>query len=198
MQISETTRDEAFRLFGRLVARSDPGRLEAWADLGLTMTQLRLLFLLRPADGLSAGAIADQLRVTPSTLTRIMDRLVRHDLVRRETDCNDRRLVRHHLTAGARRIIEEMERFGRARMDRTIVGTSMPRIIADLGGFGLYSWVGTGFLLASTATVPVVGKLTDIYGRKPFYMAGIFILILGSALCGSSQNVEQLIAFRVI
>ena len=84
------------------------------------MTQLRLLFLLRPADGLSAGAIADQLSVTPSTLTRIMDRLVRHDLVRRETDCNDRRLVRHHLTAGARRIIEEMERFGRARMDRIL------------------------------------------------------------------------------
>jgi EmrB/QacA subfamily drug resistance transporter len=85
-----------------------------------------------------------------------------------------------------------------AAMDQTIVGTSMPRIIADLGGFGLYSWVGTGFLLASTATVPIVGKLTDIYGRKPFYMAGIFILIVGSALCGSSQNVEQLIAFRVI
>ena len=85
-----------------------------------------------------------------------------------------------------------------AAMDQTIVGTSMPRIIADLGGFGLYSWVGTGFLLASTATVPVVGKLTDIYGRKPFYMGGIFVLILGSALCGSAQNVEQLIAFRVI
>jgi EmrB/QacA subfamily drug resistance transporter len=83
-------------------------------------------------------------------------------------------------------------------MDQTVVGTSMPTIIADLGGFGLFSWVGTGFMLASTATVPVVGKLSDIYGRKPFYMAGIFILILGSALCGSSQNVEQLIAFRVI
>ncbi|MGH9201950.1 MAG: MFS transporter, partial [Vicinamibacterales bacterium] len=83
-------------------------------------------------------------------------------------------------------------------MDQTVVGTSMPTIIADLGGFGLFSWVGTGFMLASTATVPVVGKLTDIYGRKPFYMAGILILILGSALSGSSQNVEQLIAFRVI
>ena len=83
-------------------------------------------------------------------------------------------------------------------MDQTVVGTSMPRIIADLGGFGLFSWVGTGFMLASTATIPVVGKLSDIYGRKPFYMAGIFILILGSALAGSSQNIEQLIAFRVI
>jgi len=122
MQISDTTRDEAFRLFGKLVARSDPGRLEAWADLGLTMTQLRLLFLLRPADGLSAGAIADQLGVTPSTLTRIMDRLVRHDFVRRETDCNDRRLV-------------EMERFGRARMDRILARLSpleLERVVLGL------------------------------------------------------------------
>jgi len=124
MQISDHTRDEAFRLFGTLVARSDPGRLEAFADLGLTMTQLRLLFLLRQADGLSAGALADQLGVTPSTLTRIMDRLVRHDLVRRENDSNDRRLVRHHLTAEARRTIEEMERFGRARMDRILARLS--------------------------------------------------------------------------
>src|SRR2546426_9354371 len=69
-------------------------------------------------------------------------------------------------------------------MDQTVVGTSMPRIIADLGGFGLFSWVGTGFLLASTTTVPIVGKLSDLYGRKPFYMAGILILILGSALSG--------------
>jgi EmrB/QacA subfamily drug resistance transporter len=85
-----------------------------------------------------------------------------------------------------------------AAMDQTVVSTSMPRIIADLGGFWLFSWVGTGFLLASTATVPIAGKLTDIYGRKPFYMGGILILLVGSALCGSSQNVEQLIAFRVI
>ncbi|HET9477577.1 MAG TPA: MFS transporter, partial [Dehalococcoidia bacterium] len=85
-----------------------------------------------------------------------------------------------------------------AAMDQTVVGTSMPRIIADLGGFGLFSWVGTAFMLSSTATVPVIGKLTDIFGRKPFYMGGIFTLLLGSALCGTSQNVEQLIAFRVI
>src|SRR5439155_23712687 len=85
-----------------------------------------------------------------------------------------------------------------AAMDQTVVGTSMPRIIADLGGFGLFSWVGTGFMLASTATVPIVGKLTDIFARKPLYMAGVSILLAGSALSGSSQNVEQLIAFRVI
>lgn len=85
-----------------------------------------------------------------------------------------------------------------AAMDQTIVSTSMPRIIADLGGFGLFSWVGTSFMLTSTTTVPIVGKLTDMYGRKPFYMAGIVILLLGSALAGSSQNVEQLIAFRIV
>src|SRR3990172_7454637 len=62
-------------------------------------------------------------------------------------------------------------------MDQTVVSTSMPKIIADLGGFGLLSWVGTGFMLASTATVAVVGKLTDIFGRKPFYMAGILVLV---------------------
>jgi EmrB/QacA subfamily drug resistance transporter len=83
-------------------------------------------------------------------------------------------------------------------MDQTIVGTSMPRIIASLGGFGLFAWVGTGFMLASTSTLPIVGKLSDIFGRKPFYMAGIVILLVGSALCGSSQNIEQLIAFRVV
>jgi EmrB/QacA subfamily drug resistance transporter len=85
-----------------------------------------------------------------------------------------------------------------AAMDQTVVGTSMPRIIAQLGGFGLFAWVGTGFMLASTSTLPIVGKLSDIFGRKPFYMAGIVILIIGSALAGSSQNIEQLIAFRVI
>ncbi|HEU4758479.1 MAG TPA: MFS transporter, partial [Dehalococcoidia bacterium] len=83
-------------------------------------------------------------------------------------------------------------------MDQTVVGTSMPRIVGDLGGFGLFSWVGTSFMLTSTTTVPIVGRLTDIYGRKPFYMAGICILLLGSALAGSSQTIEQLIAFRIV
>src|SRR3990172_10862378 len=85
-----------------------------------------------------------------------------------------------------------------AAMDQTVVGTSMPRIVADLGGFGLFSWVGTSFMVTSTTTVPIVGKLTDLFGRKPFYIAGVAILLLGSALAGSSQNMEQLIAFRAV
>src|SRR3989337_624054 len=95
----EILRERAFRLFGRAMVRLDPGRLEAWVELGLTMTQLRVLFVLRAEDGASAGALAERLRVTPSTLTRIVDRLVRQGLVRRETDHGDRRLVRHHLSA---------------------------------------------------------------------------------------------------
>ena len=110
--------EEAFQLFGRVLARSDPGRLEAWAGLGLSMTQLRVLFILRAEEGLSAGALAERLSVTPSTLTRIMDRLVRNDLVRREVDDDDRRLVRHRLTSAGLRTVEEMERTGRARMNQ--------------------------------------------------------------------------------
>ena len=123
--------EEAFQLFGRIVTRSDPGRLEAWAGLGLTMTQLRVLFLLRAEDGLSAGGLADQLHVTPSTFTRIMDRLVGNDLVRRQADDGDRRLVRHYLTAAGRRTVEEVERTGRARMN-IIFGRLQPEQLERL------------------------------------------------------------------
>ncbi len=109
---------EAFQLFGRIVTRSDPGRLEAWVGLGLTMTQLRVLFMLREESGLSARALAQRLNVTPSTLTRIMDRLVRNDLVRREVDEDDRRMVRHYLTSAGLHTVEELERTGKARMNR--------------------------------------------------------------------------------
>ena len=85
-----------------------------------------------------------------------------------------------------------------AAMDQTIVATSLPRIVADLGGLGLFPWVFTAFMVTSTVTVPIVGKLTDLYGRKPFYIAGIAILLLGSALSGSSQSMEALIAFRAV
>jgi DNA-binding MarR family transcriptional regulator len=116
----ESLRERAFILFARAIARSDPARLEAWVELGLTMTQLRVLFLLRTEDGASAGALAESLKVTPSTLTRIVDRLVRQGLVRRETDDGDRRLVRHYLSASGASTVEELERSGRARMDEVM------------------------------------------------------------------------------
>ena len=85
-----------------------------------------------------------------------------------------------------------------AAMDMTVVSTSLPRIVASLGGLGLFPWVFTSFMITSTTAVPIVGKLTDLFGRKPFYIAGVAILMLGSVLSGSSQTMEQLIAFRAV
>src|SRR5436190_7694028 len=81
-------------------------------------------------------------------------------------------------------------------LDQTIVGTAMPRIIAELQGFDHYAWVTTAYLLTSTAVVPIVGKLSDIYGRKLFLIAGAAFFVLASALCGLSQNMTELIVFR--
>jgi len=81
-------------------------------------------------------------------------------------------------------------------LDQTIVGTALPKIIADLNGFEHYTWVATAYLLTSTAMMPIVGRLTDMYGRKWFYIIGIVIFLIGSALCGLSQNMTQLILFR--
>lgn len=81
-------------------------------------------------------------------------------------------------------------------LDQTIVGTAMPRVIADLGGFDHYAWVATAYLLTSTASVPIFGKLSDIYGRKWFYIGGMVLFLVASALCGASQSMLQLILFR--
>ncbi len=81
-------------------------------------------------------------------------------------------------------------------LDQTVVGTAMPRIIADLGGFNRYTWVGISYMVASTTLVPAIGRLTDMYGRKRFFIAGLAIFIAGSVLAGLSQTMNQLIAFR--
>ncbi len=81
-------------------------------------------------------------------------------------------------------------------LDQTIVATAMPRIIGDLEGFDRYTGVTTAYLVASTIVLPIVGRLTDLYGRKWFYIAGIIIFLIGSALAGLSQNMTQLIIFR--
>ncbi len=81
-------------------------------------------------------------------------------------------------------------------LDQTVVGTALPQIIADLKGFEHYTWVATAYLLTATIMMPIVGRLTDMYGRKWFYIVGIAIFLVGSALCGISQNMTQLILFR--
>jgi multidrug resistance protein len=81
-------------------------------------------------------------------------------------------------------------------LDATIVGTALPQIVRDLHGLGRYSWVVTAYLLTSTTMVPIVGKLSDQFGRKRFLLAGIVLFMLGSALAGTSRTMTQLILFR--
>ena len=85
-----------------------------------------------------------------------------------------------------------------ASLDQTIVSTAMPRIIADLEGFDRFTWVTTAYLLASTTVLPIVGKLSDSYGRKWFLISGTVIFLGGSVLAGLSQDMTQLIIFRGI
>ncbi|MBI1784493.1 MFS transporter [Candidatus Sumerlaeota bacterium] len=81
-------------------------------------------------------------------------------------------------------------------LDQTIVSTAMPEVVRELSGLEHLSWVFTAYMLASTVTVPIYGKLSDIYGRRGFYLAGIGIFLLGSMLSGQARSMGQLIAFR--
>src|SRR5690348_10148868 len=81
-------------------------------------------------------------------------------------------------------------------LDGTVVGTAMPRIIADLNGFELYAWVTTAYLLAQTAVIPLVGKLGDIYGRKWLAVGGVVVFVGASALCGMASSMAWLIVAR--
>ncbi len=101
--------------YGRAAGIFDPNRLEVWEDLGLTMSQLRVLYMLQAAPGTPAGAVAAQLKVRPSTATGIVDRLVeKQKLVRRERDADDRRRVRIYLTEQGRKVITELDARKRA------------------------------------------------------------------------------------
>jgi len=81
-------------------------------------------------------------------------------------------------------------------LDQTVVSTAMPRIISDLGGFSHYTWVTTAYIITSAATIPITGKLTDMYGRKVFYVSGLVVFVLASLLCGLSNTMTQIIVFR--
>src|SRR3954470_23028401 len=83
-----------------------------------------------------------------------------------------------------------------AALDQTIVGTALPRIVTDLHGNDVYVWAFTSYLLTATVSGPIYGKLSDIYGRRPIFLAGVGIFLTGSLLCGLSQEMWQFIAFR--
>ena len=87
---------------------------------------------------------------------------------------------------------------GLASLDQNIVATALPGIVSELGGLAHLSWVVTAFLVASTATTPLYGKLSDIYGRKRLFFVAVGIFLVGSALCGLARDMGQLIAFRAV
>jgi len=85
-----------------------------------------------------------------------------------------------------------------AALDQTIVSTALPTILSDLNGFNNYTWVVTAYLISSTLVIPVVGKLSDQFGRKWFIVVGVVLFLIGSALSGASQTIGQLITFRAL
>src|ERR1700733_10234999 len=85
-----------------------------------------------------------------------------------------------------------------AALDQTIVSTALPTCVGDLGGLNHISWVVTAYLLAQTAVMPVYGKLGDLFGRKIVLQVALVIFLIGSALCGLSTSLTELVAFRAI
>ncbi|MET9429932.1 MFS transporter [Streptomyces sp. NPDC003036] len=85
-----------------------------------------------------------------------------------------------------------------AALDGTVIATAVPQIVGDLGGLSVFSWLFSGYLLAATVTLPVYGKLSDTFGRKPVLIAGIVLFLLGSLLCAAAWSMASLIAFRVV
>src|ERR1700751_5968824 len=81
-------------------------------------------------------------------------------------------------------------------LDQTIVGTALPRIVADLKGFDLYAWVATAYMLASVITIPIFGGLGDFFGRKPFLVAAILLFTGASVLCGFATSMLLLVISR--
>ena len=83
-------------------------------------------------------------------------------------------------------------------LDQTVVGTALPKVVGSLNGFDRYTWVVTAYLLASTAVIPVIGKVSDLFGRKWFLLIGVVLFLAGSVLSGAAQDMNQLILFRAL
>jgi MarR family transcriptional regulator, organic hydroperoxide resistance regulator len=118
---TESAVDTGRQLIGDALAVFDPFRFRAWAELGLTTAQLRVLFLVRESPGVTAGELAHRLSVTPPTISGIVDRLVKLDLMKRVDDAADRRLVRNHLTTAGEEACGRLEKGGEIFTRRILI-----------------------------------------------------------------------------
>jgi len=116
----EEDTEHALQLLTSVVTLLDPVRLRVWAERGLTVPTLKVLFLLRDSPGMPAGMLAQRLGVTPSTITGLVDRLVAQGLVRREEDARDRRLVRNYLTMDGLGLAGDVQRQAREEVLRIL------------------------------------------------------------------------------
>ena len=115
---------------------ADPARLQVWEDLGLTMSQLRVLHVLNADAGMTAGHLAERLGVRPSTVTGIVDRLVKQNLVERQTDSDDRRVVRNLLTVRGTEVLSDLARAGREFIMNILERLSEEELLSALSGMG--------------------------------------------------------------
>ena len=128
--------------YGRMAGMLDPNRLEVWEELGLTMSQLRVLHLLNTTRFALAGTVAEALKVRPSTATGIVDRLVRQGLVDRQRDPEDRRCVRIYLTENGREVIGEIRQRNEALLSRLFRRFSAEQIAMIARSFELITQEG--------------------------------------------------------
>ena len=146
----------------------------------------------RPATG--GKTLADTL--TDEELARELELAAKHE--RLETGQAAEEAVEEHHGVDRRMItfFGIMAAIFLSALDQTIVGTALPRVVSELKGFDRYTWVTTIYLLTSTSVVPIVGKLSEQLGRKRVFLTGIGVFLVGSMLCGLSQDMTQLILFR--
>ncbi|RJQ12349.1 MAG: MarR family transcriptional regulator [Dehalococcoidia bacterium] len=130
--------DRAIRAYARVLNVADPIRLQFWDSRGLTMPQLRVMFLLLDRDGQAAGELAATMRVRPATMTGLTDRLARHHLIERRPDPNDGRVVRVFLTEEGRTVVRAIEAASHAYLERIFAQmgeASVTRLVAALREF---------------------------------------------------------------
>src|SRR5258708_7056055 len=169
-----------------------------WRNLDLSMQQLRAMYFLRDEEEMSVGRLAELFGIGLPAASLLADRLLRSGYVEPPdepaTTTERKGIDRGVLAVFAGLMLGSLV----ASLTMPLVAQALPTIVAELGGIADYSWIPISAMLASTIVVPVAGKLSDIYGRKPLYMTGIVVFAIGSALSGIAPNFWFLVFSRFV